>query len=258
MRQSVGERVYQQWCNDPQIGEAARALRDDDATCAGLRSALSEVRPAMVVTTSHGMTGPLHDTAQMRSTLGRLVDAHQELLDPPSLLDGWSPDGVVWYALACCSAGGSGRNQFDGLLAPQSVAASVVEAVSKLGPVTAELPRALLGAPRPARAFIGHVEPTFDWTLRRADTGLVTTSALVEALYDELFQVPPPPVGFALRKYLGQAAAMRALWSGEVQAVRRRESARAASLLAGLAGMDRQCTVLLGDPAVIPAALPPQ
>jgi hypothetical protein len=122
--------------------------------------------------------------------------------------------------------------------------------------MTAELPRALLGAARPARAFIGHVEPTFDWTLRRADSGLVTTSAVVEAFYDELFQVPPPPVGFALRTYFGQAATLRALWSSEVQAVRRRESARSASLLAGLAGIDRQCTVLLGDPAVVPAALP--
>lgn len=257
MRQSVGERIFKRWRDDVQIGDAARALRDDDATVAQLRSALCEICPGVVVTTSHGMTGPLHDKAQMRSTLGRLVDARLDLLDPVALLDGWNPDGLVWYALACCSAGGSGRNQFKDLLASGSDAATVVEAVSSLGPTTAELPRALLGAPRPARAFVGHVEPTFDWTLRRADTGLVTTSALVEAFYDELFQVPPPPVGFALSKYIGQAAPLRALWAGEVQAVRRRESARSAALLAGLAGMDRQCTVLLGDPAVAPAALPP-
>jgi hypothetical protein len=255
MRQSVGERVFQKWHDDPQIADAARALRDDDATCARLRSALGEVCPAVVVTTSHGMTGPLYDVAQMRSTLGRLVDVGEELLDPAALLDGWNPDGVVWYALACCSAGGSGQNQFNGLLAPQSRAATVVEAVASLGPTTAELPRSLLGAPRPARAFIGHVEPTFDWTLRRADTGLVTTNTLVEAFYDELFQVPPPPVGFALRNYFGQASALRALWAGGVQDARR-ESARSASLLAALAGIDRQCTVLLGDPAVTPAALP--
>jgi len=29
-------------------------------------------------------------------------------------------------------------------------------------------------------------------------------------------------------------------------------------LLASLTGIDRQCTVILGDPAVAPAALPPQ
>jgi hypothetical protein len=256
MRQSVGERIFKRWRDDRQIGAAARALRDEEATCARLASALSEASPGVVVTTSHGMTGPLHDLDEMRSTLGRLVDADQRPLDPASLLAGWNPDGVVWYALACCSAGGSGRNQFKGLLAPQSRAATVIEAVSSLGPVTAELPRALLGATRPARAFIGHVEPTFDWTLRRADSGLVTTAAVVEAFYDELFQLPPPPVGFALGKYFGQAAALRALWSGETAAVRRRESARSASLLAGLAGIDRQCTVLFGDPAVVPAALP--
>jgi hypothetical protein len=256
MRQSVGERVFKRWRHDPQIGKAARALRDEDATSAQLRSALSEISPAIVVTTSHGMTGPLQDMAQMRSTLGRLVDANHAPLDPTSLLGNWSPDGVVWYALACCSAGGSGRNQFEGLLSPQTRAARVVEAVSALGAMVTELPRVLLGASRPARAFIGHVEPTFDWTLRRADSGLVTTDALVEALYDEFFQVKPPPVGFALRRYFGQAATLRALWAGEVQAVRRRDSARSASLLAGLAGIDRQCTVILGDPAVAPAALP--
>ena len=257
MRQSVGERVLARWRDDTQIGEAACALRDEDATCARLSSALCEISPAVVVTTSHGLTSPLDDMPRMRSTLGRLVDAGHEPLDPAALLDRWDPDGVVWYALACCSAGGSGRNRFEGLLAPQTRAARVVKAVAELGPVTAEFPRLLLGAPRPARAFIGHVEPTFDWTLRRADSGLVTTASLVDALYGEFFQAKPPPVGFALRSYFSEAAALRAYWTGERQVVHRRESARSASLLAALAGIDRQCTVILGDPAVAPAALPP-
>jgi hypothetical protein len=75
MRQSVGERIFRRWQGDRQIGAAARALRDGDATIAQLRSALLQTSPGVVVTTSHGMTGPLHDMAQMRSTLGRLAGA---------------------------------------------------------------------------------------------------------------------------------------------------------------------------------------
>lgn len=35
---------------------------------------LAALRPTLVVTTSYGMTGPLHDVDQMRSQLGLLVD----------------------------------------------------------------------------------------------------------------------------------------------------------------------------------------
>lgn len=122
--------------------------------------------------------------------------------------------------------------------------------------MTAELPRALLGAPKPARAFIGHVEPTFDWTLRRPVTGISTTEALVEALYDGLFQAEPVPVGLAFRRYFLGAASLRSRWAAERGSVEESPAARTAALLAALTGLDRQCTVILGDPAVVPAALP--
>ncbi len=252
MRQSVAERALAAWRTDDQIGERAVALRAADATCAGLATALAERRPGVVVTTSHGMTGPDPDLA---GKLGRLVDTGHDLLDPARLTADWSPGGVVWYALACCSAGGSGRNQFDGLLQPGTRAAESVSRVAALGPVTAELPRALLGAPAPARAFIGHVEPAFDWTLRRADTGLVTTTSLITALYDEFFQARPAPVGYAFRDYFRQSATLRSRWSSARQTPGDEDSP-ATALLCALAGIDRQCTVILGDPAVTPATLP--
>ena len=43
--------------------------------------------------------------------------------------------------------------------------------MTAFGAFTTPLPRALLGATRPLRAFVGHVEPTFDWTLRQRQTG---------------------------------------------------------------------------------------
>jgi hypothetical protein len=255
MRQGVAERALARWRTDEQVGDRAVGLRDGDATCAGLTAALAERRPGVVVTTSHGMTGSDSDPAWQGETLGWLVDAEHALLDPARLLADWSPEGIVWYALACCSAGGSGRNQFDGLLKPNSRAARAVERVVGLGPITAALPRALLGAAKPARAFIGHVEPAFDWTLRRADTGLVTTNSLVTTLYDEFFQAEPSPVGHAFRDYYRQSAALRSRWWTARQ-LTVHATPPATALLCTLAGIDRQCTVILGDPAVAPAAIP--
>ncbi|WP_307492090.1 hypothetical protein [Cellulomonas humilata] len=256
MRTEVGERTLARWRDDTQIGDRAVDLRGAQATRALLAQTLADRHPGVVVTTSHGATGPLEDAATMRATLGWLVDSEGSLLDPHSLVQLWEPDGVVWYGLACCSAGGSGTNQFTDVLDPASDAGKVFDAVAALGAVTADLPRALLGAPKPARAFIGHVEPTFDWTLRRPVTGISTTDSLVEALYDGLFQASPLPVGLAFRRYFLGAASLRSRWASERGQVEESPAARTAAFLAALTGMDRQCTVILGDPAVVPAALP--
>lgn len=257
MRTEVGERTLARWRADPQVGDRAVDLRGPHATAATLAQALAERRPGVVVTTSHGATGPLDDPATMRATLGWLVDAEGGLVDPHALVRAWDPGGVVWYGLACCSAGGSGVDRFADVLDPAGEAGRVLTAVADLGPVPAGLPRALLGAPAPARAFVGHVEPTFDWTLRRPGTGVSTTDALVEALYDGLFQPEPLPVGLAFRRYFLGAASLRSRWASARGAAEESPEARTAALLAALTGLDRQCTVVLGDPAVAPAALPP-
>ena len=62
--------------------------------------------------------------------------------------------GLYVAAALLCSLSGS----FHGLLALRSAEHDTMERVaSELGPAVAPLPRALLGARKPLRAFIGHV-----------------------------------------------------------------------------------------------------
>lgn len=256
MREEVGGHLLERWRGDTQIGDRAIDLGGDHATVDELADTLAERHPGVVVSTSHGVTGPAEDPARMRNDLGKPVDVRGRVLEPDRLLETWQPDGVVWFALACCSAGGSGHLPFEELLDPGSPFSATLAAVADLGPASAPLPTALLGAQRPARAVIGHVEPTFNWTLRRPDTGVSTTAALIDALYDCFFQERPLPVGPSFKEYFGQAAGQHSRWQHARNETGRRSEARGDALLAALTGIDRQCTVILGDPAVAPAALP--
>ena len=83
---------------------------------------------------------------------------------------------------------------------------------SELGPVVAPLPQALLGAPRPLRAFIGHVEPTFDRTWYDENNGQRLAEALVQAFYQHLYQPQSEPIGWGLREHFLHYGAVR--WSG--------------------------------------------
>src|SRR5205823_5528889 len=85
------------------------------ATCGELVCALRRTRPAMIVTTSHGRTSPLGDPEALRAGAGLLVDVDKRVLDIAELISGWQPDGAIWYAHACCSAGTDGETSFDGL-----------------------------------------------------------------------------------------------------------------------------------------------
>ena len=75
-------------------------------------------------------------------------------------------------------------------------------AVAGLGAQVAPLPRALLGAKRPLRAFVGHVEPTFDWTIRNPESKQALTDTIIQALYNHLYQEEREPLGFAFPKPL--------------------------------------------------------
>jgi hypothetical protein len=119
------------------------------ATGSDLMSSLASRRPALVVTSSHGMTGPLGDVPTMSAQLGLPVDGHGAVLDRDDLLKHWSPDGAIWYAHACCSAGSDVTTSFDGLMAAGSFVEQVVKGVAACGALVAPLPRELLGAPRP-------------------------------------------------------------------------------------------------------------
>jgi hypothetical protein len=119
------------------------------------------------------------------------------------------------------------------------------------GKRVAPLPRKLLGAEKPLRAFIGHVEPTFDWTLRDPETGQPLSATLREALYDRLFQADRPPLGWAMAKVFDDASNMLGLWAASISAVNKNApKAREWALYRQLTALDRQHTVLLGDPTV--------
>ena len=124
-------------------------------------------------------------------------------------------------------------------------------AVAKVGTCTAPLPRALLGRSKPLRAFIGHVEPTFDWTLRDPATGQVTTHHIVDTLYNQLHLFSRPPIGLAMSVYFRAVAGLLQDHLDAVDGVDQHqpnalERARRAKLFA----LDRLAMVLLGDPTV--------
>jgi hypothetical protein len=233
-------------------------LQGAQATWDALAQALAAQTPALVVTTSHGKTGPLADAAEMRRDLGLLVDAKHNTLAPDQLLGRWSPFGAIWYAHACCSAGCDGKTAYKGLVESGSSVEETLEAVAALGAQVAPLPRKLLGAAQPLRAFVGHVEPTFNWTIQQPDTKQALTDGLREALYQGLYRAVPEPVALAFERWYRDVGGLYVQWNqardrvdeGDAQA---RRDARRLKLTA----LDRQSLVILGDPTACPPALAP-
>jgi hypothetical protein len=254
MRRSIADRLKTEFAGDPDrefdVG-ADFYMSDAQATHATLGQALHARNPAFVLTSSHGATAPLDDVAAMRRQLGLPVDANHSVLSLPALRDAWAAHGTIWYAHACCSAGSDGASRFEGLVDAASSLARTLRAVSECGSMSAPLPRALLGGATPARAFIGHVEPTFNWTLRDPVTGQVTTHHIVDALYRELHLATRPPIGLAMSAYYEAVAGLLQDYSDALDAVnahapQAQERARTAKLLA----LDRLGMVVLGDPTV--------
>ncbi|WP_217915887.1 hypothetical protein [Miltoncostaea marina] len=232
--------------------ERLLVLAGAEATGPALVDAAAGRSPALVVTSSHGATMPLAPPGAMAATLGLPVDAGLAPV-PVADLARSVPHGAVWYAQACCSAGAAGTSQFADLLAAGSTARATVEAVAALGSVVAPAALALLGRPRPVRAVLGHVEPTFDWTLRVPETGQKLGAHIVTALSSNLFH--GQPLGYAFREYREGVGVLHTAWA------RRREqldhgdtSVREELTWLRLSAFDRQSLVLLGDPT---AALPP-
>ncbi len=216
---SIASKVYEDLREDDDIGpDGALCINGSvaDATHDTLQSALGEKHPGLVVTTSHGSTGPLDNAEVLRNDLGKLVDNDGALLNIDELLAAWQPGGAIWYAHACCSAGTSAKSAYEGVLEPGSAIDELLQGLTLAGDVTAPLPKALLGAPQPLRAFVGHVEPTFDWTLRSATTGQILTTSTRQALYRRLYQ--PLPIGLALDELHRQATQLHALHNAAVAA----------------------------------------
>lgn len=254
MDTTIARRIHEAMSSDDEL--QITRLKGDAATREALLEALAAA-PSMIVTSSHGKTGPLGSAELMRHTLGLPVDANRATLDPDTILAHWNPAGAVWYAQACCSAGSDNGTAYVGLLKPDSLADRVTRAVGLLGAAVAPLPTRLLGAAQPLRAFIGHVEPTFDWTLFASETGQYLTDALVGGIYPSLYR--RNPLGLALDPHhrgvgdlYGKLADAR---DGIDELV---EGARDDATYYRLTALDRQSLVILGDPTVVLPPLPSQ
>ncbi|MGA8090504.1 MAG: hypothetical protein WCA10_24730 [Terracidiphilus sp.] len=261
MRYLIAEPVRAALDKDPQVKGKVRHLAGPDATVDKLAAALKDPDrpPAMIVSTSHGMTGPIDNPKVMGRDLGLLVDANSQLVRPESMLDGWNPNGAIWYSHACCSAGSNNKTAYLGLVPPGSPVEQILLAVAGLGAHMAPFPRALLGAKQPLRAFIGHIEPTFDWTIRNPESKQPLTSTVVQALYNRMYRTRPEPVGLAFSDMFALVGQLFQQWSqakdGALDAdaaIRQRN--REVALRTQLTALDREACVILGDPTV---ALPP-
>lgn len=223
------------------------------ATVGRLIDALAERHPAVIVTSSHGATGPLTDLDRMRADLGLPVDADHALLDPAGLLSAWQPDGAVWFAQACCSAGAESPSAYEGLFGSNTSLENVLTGVAAVGARISPLARAALGAEKPARAFVGHVEPTFDWTLSFPPNRQTLTDDLRTSLYDRLCL--GQPIGLAFAPFYRPVGS---LLQGYLAEVRRQQTATGDAAQRGLdmmvysrvTALDRASTVILGDPTV--------
>jgi len=248
MRLSIAAKLHKRLAADPQIGNNAVFIDGSVTAASGteLAKSLAKLSPGLIVTTSHGQTGPLDDVDRMRAQLGIPVDGTFLPVDPAELLANWSPDGAIWYAQACCSAGSDCQTIFDGLVDKDSEIDRVLKGIADLKAQVAPLPQLLLGATKPLRAFVGHVEPTFDWTLRQPSTGQHLTDTIITALYNKLFQ--PERLGQALRDCYGQLGALYESYEASLRAFNAGENSRPAMLHALLSARDVQSMVVLGDP----------
>jgi hypothetical protein len=251
MARSLAGKLWEQFAQDKDLSRRT-LLKESDATGADLAAALASNSPSLVVTTSHGMTGPLDNTDLLRSQLGAPVDVQHRPLNITQLA-AWKPSGAIWYAHACCSAGSDSQSRYKGLLPDDGGVGRMLNGVAvAAGAMLAPLPQRLLGASQPLRAFIGHVEPTFDWTLRDPINKQVLASVLVDAFYKQLYQQDKrTPIGFALKEVYRQAGNFYAAWQTAVEQIDRNVAGmRDWALYRQLVAMDRQTLVILGDPTV--------
>jgi hypothetical protein len=242
----VGKRLSEQFAGDTELGGQSW-LTGAQATCAALGERLTAQRPGFVCTTSHGMTGPLRDKAATVSNLGSPVDSLKQVLKLDQLSD-WSPGGAIWYSHACCSAGSDRQSRYAELIGPDQRGGALLRQIADVsGARVAPLPRMLLGVPNPLGAFVGHVEPTFDWTLRDPITKQEMTHTIIRCLYERLFTGEhPAPIGWALADIFAEAGN----FFGLAQAPGETDDRATLDVYRKLAAIDRQNLAIIGDPTV--------
>lgn len=236
---------------DPDLTDGTLLLHSrsgSPASCDALIAALESRTPGLIVTTSHGAVPSDPDGYETR--LGLPMDDNHIPIDPVRLLSRWQPDGAIWYAHACCSAGSDKGSSFSGLLAEGSKAAAVFALLTAHDAAIAPLATALLSAASPARAVIGHVEPTFDLTVRDGETGQALTDALTKALYRNLYQ--PYPVGHCLRAWYAQAGVYLDRHASSINDFNHGlNHVVDRALVSRIAAADHRSLVIIGDPAAM-------
>lgn len=252
MREYVAKLLFDPFSHDPDTGPNALLIDRDRGGASGqlLIDSLAARKPGLVVTTSHGVTYPDDDPRALSQTLGMLVDDDRAVIRPQEVLDRWDPDGAIWYAHACCSAGAHGDSVYEDLFEPDMPIGKVLRGVAAVGAMAAPFPKALLGARRPLRAFVGHVEPTFDWTIRQSKTRQALTGGLVDALYRHLYQRSSCPVGLSFRSHWNSIGTFATEQLTLRKAYAAGEPVTSQLLAAQLSARDRMSTVVLGDPTV--------
>jgi len=175
---------------------------------------------------------------------------------PLSDLSASMPAGSVWFAQACCSAGSSAESSYIGLLAEGSTARSAVDAVAAIGSTVAPAASALLKRERPVRAVIGHVEPTFDWTLKDEETKQKFGGDIIAALSSNLHH--GQPLGLAFAAYREGIGVLTTRWVKLAVRLNRDHDKSVLPTMTRLrlTAWDRQSLVLLGDPTVRIPPLP--
>lgn len=251
MRLAIADPLAHALGDDPEVKATGRVtyLKQAAATWDGLIGALNCRCPALVVTTSHGQTAPLGHPAEMARDLGIPVDAGGQTLPPEELARKWAPDGAIWYAHACCSAGSDATNHYKGLFVAGTDNDRLLQELADLKGLVSPLPARLLGHEKPLRAFIGHVHPTTDWVIRQPETRQAISGAIVKSIYENLYDEKPMPVSMALGPCYAQIGA----WYDELQAAldnvdRGIPLASLVGLRAKFCAFDRRSMVILGDP----------
>jgi len=256
MQKAIAQPLASKLQNDSQIGDKLLQLLSSNATNQKLVDALVSRNPALIVSTSHGLTPMSGTVEELRSSMGLLVDQDHALLDPSELLNSWKPDGAIWYAHACCGAGTDAVSSYRNLFDSDSRIRLVLDSVAKAGSVTSRFARELLSNDKPLRAFIGHVEPTFDWTIREGDTKQLLTSSILDALYNGFHRSSgPEPVAMAFEKNFDAVATLLdAAGTAREQVQEGQLNLKSVMVRKKVAALDRRSLVILGDPT---AALPP-
>jgi hypothetical protein len=247
MRNAVAAPLHEAFAADGELSARFIDGMKTQATAAGLIEALVDHHPIFIATTSHGRTGPLDNVGQMSSDLGLPVDMDHQLIRPDVLTGAWDTGGAIWYAHACCSAGSSSATAFNGLVAGGSDVERILTGVAACGNTIAPLPRALLGGSQPLRAFVGHVEPTFDWSVRHNRTGQFLTTPLLTSFYQQLFL--GDPIGLAMDACRRMSSGLLHAQFGLDRTELAQGTSRAGDILAmKLLAADWRAFVLLGDP----------